>query len=227
MKMAYLQAEGLTKLYRRGNETTVALDGVSFSIERGEMVGIVGRSGSGKSTLMHLLGCLDKPTAGAYWLNGQDVSALPRRRLAAVRNREIGFVFQQFHLIGSLNAVENVELPLMYRGLSARERRARAEECLCRMGLQDRLGHKPSELSGGQQQRVAIARAIAGDPSLLLADEPTGNLDATSAAEVMGCLHALHQSGRTVLIITHDTALANTLPRRMALSQGRLESTSP
>ncbi len=221
--MAYLEVRDLTKVYRRGSETTVALDGVSFSVERGEMVGIVGRSGSGKSTLMHLLGCLDKPTAGRYLLNGRDMSALPRRRLGAVRNREIGFVFQQFHLIGSLNAVENVELPLMYRGVSAKERRRRAEECLCRMGLQDRLGHKPSELSGGQQQRVAIARAMAGEPTLFLADEPTGNLDAVSAAEVMDCLHSLHRSGRTVLIITHDTALASTLPRRISLSQGRLE----
>ena len=221
--MAYLEARGLTKVYRRGSDTTVALDGVSFSVEQGEMVGIVGRSGSGKSTLMHLLGCLDKPTAGQYLLNGRDMSALPRRRLGAVRNREIGFVFQQFHLIGSLNAVENVELPLMYRGLPAKERRRRAEECLCRMGLSDRLGHKPSELSGGQQQRVAIARAMAGEPALLLADEPTGNLDAASAAEVMDCLHALHQSGRTVLIITHDNALAQTLPRCLSLSAGRLE----
>lgn len=220
--MAYLEARQLTKVYRRGDERTVALDGVSFSVEQGEMVAIVGRSGSGKSTLMHLLGCLDKPTAGQYFLNGRDMSALPRRRLAAVRNREIGFVFQQFHLIGSLNAVENVELPLLYRGMSAAQRRARAEECLCRMGLENRLGHKPSELSGGQQQRVAIARAIAGDPALLLADEPTGNLDAESAAEVMACLHRLHQSGRTVLLITHDNALAHTLPRRLALAAGRL-----
>ncbi|MBE6757928.1 MAG: ABC transporter ATP-binding protein [Ruminococcaceae bacterium] len=221
--MAYLKAEKLTKVYRRGSEETVALDAVSFSVEQGEMVGIVGRSGSGKSTLMHLLGCLDKPTAGQYWLNGRDMSTLPRRRLAAVRNREIGFVFQQFHLIGSLNAVENVELPLLYRGTPAKERRRRAEECLCRMGLQDRLNHKPSELSGGQQQRVAIARAMAGDPALFLADEPTGNLDAASATEVMECLHSLHQSGRTVLIITHDTALAETLPRRLLLAAGRLE----
>ena len=221
--MAYLDVRDLRKVYRQGERETVALDGVTFSVEQGEMVAIVGRSGSGKSTLMHLLGCLDSPTAGRYCLNGRDVAVLPRRKLASIRNREIGFVFQQFHLIGSLNALENVELPLLYRGLSAAARRARAEECLCRMGLQDRLQHKPSELSGGQQQRVAIARAVAGDPSLLLADEPTGNLDADSAAEVMDCLHRLHESGRTVLLITHDNALANTLPRRLRLAAGRLE----
>lgn len=221
--MAYLEVHDLRKVYRRGDAETVALDGVSFSVEQGEMAAIVGRSGSGKSTLMHLLGCLDSPTAGSYRLNGRDMSTLPRRKLAAVRNREIGFVFQQFHLIGSLSAVENVELPLLYRGMSAAERRARAVECLCRMGLQDRLTHKPSELSGGQQQRVAIARAVAGDPALLLADEPTGNLDTESTAEVMECLHRLHESGRTVLLITHDNALAATLPRRLRLAAGRLE----
>ncbi len=221
--MAYLEVDGLRKVYRQGERETVALDGVTFSVDQGEMVAIVGRSGSGKSTLMHLLGCLDSPTAGRYCLNGQDVAALPRRKLATIRNREIGFVFQQFHLIGSLSAVENVELPLLYRGISAPARRDRAVECLCRVGLQDRLQHKPGELSGGQQQRVAIARAVAGDPSLLLADEPTGNLDEASAAEVMECLHRLHESGRTVLLITHDNALAATLPRRLRLAAGRLE----
>ncbi len=221
--MAYLEVDGLRKVYRQGDRETVALDGVTFLVEQGEMAAIVGRSGSGKSTLMHLLGCLDSPTAGRYRLNGQDVASLPRRKLAVIRNREIGFVFQQFHLIGSLSAVENVELPLLYRGMSAAARREKAVECLCRMGLQDRLQHKPSELSGGQQQRVAIARAVAGDPSLLLADEPTGNLDASSAAEVMDCLHRLHESGRTVLLITHDNALAATLPRRLRLAAGRLE----
>lgn len=220
--MAYLEAVGLTKIYRQGEREVAALNGISFSVEQGEMVAIVGRSGSGKSTLMNLLGCLDVPTAGHYRLNGQDTATLPRRRLAAVRNREIGFVFQQFHLIGSLTAVENVELPLLYRGVPRGERRRRAEECLCQMGLGDRLHHRPAELSGGQQQRVAIARAMAGDPPMLLADEPTGNLDTESVAEVMESLCSLHHAGRTVLLITHDLSLAAMAPRRVRLSAGQM-----
>lgn len=221
--MAYLEAVGLTKIYRQGERQTAALRDVSFSVEQGEMVAIVGRSGSGKSTLMNLLGCLDLPTVGEYRLGGQDMAKLPLRQLAAVRNREIGFVFQQFHLIGSLTALENVELPLLYRGMSRATRRRRAEECLHLMGLGNRLSHRPSELSGGQQQRVAIARAMAGSPPLLLADEPTGNLDAQSVQEVMACLHRLHQKGHTVLLITHDPALAASMPRCVRLSSGQLE----
>ena len=220
--MAYLEAVGLVKRYRQGGRELAAVNGIDFAVERGEMVAIVGRSGSGKSTLMNLLGCLDSPTAGAYFLGGQNTATLSPRKLAAVRNREIGFVFQQFHLISSLTARENVELPLLYRGVPRHERRRRAEECLCQMGLEDRMGHRPSELSGGQQQRVAIARAIAGRPPLLLADEPTGNLDAESVAEVMDFLHRLHQEGHTVLLITHDNAIAATAPRRVRLEAGRL-----
>ena len=222
MGLAYLEVEDLSKVYRQGARETVALGGVTFSVEEGEMVAIVGRSGSGKSTLMHLLGCLDMPTGGRYWLNGRDMSALPRRKLAAVRNREIGFVFQQFHLIGSLNAVENVELPLLYRGVPKRERYERAVECLCQMGLQDRLHHKPSELSGGQQQRVAIARAIAGEPSLLLADEPTGNLDSKTTKEIMGMFHDLHQQGNTIVLITHDNDIAKQAARVIHILDGQI-----
>ena len=220
--MAYLEAVGLTKLYRQGERQVAAVKDIDLAVERGEMVAIVGRSGSGKSTLMNLLGCLDVPTAGEYRLNGQNTAAMSRRRLAAVRNREIGFVFQQFHLIGSLTALENVELPLLYRGVSRGERRRRAEECLVQMGLADRLHHKPAQLSGGQQQRVAIARAMAGDPPMLLADEPTGNLDAESVAEVMDSLCRLHRAGHTVLLITHDRSIAAMAPRRVRLEAGRL-----
>lgn len=217
--MAYLEAIGLTKTYPRG---TTALRDVSLTVNRGEFVAIVGQSGSGKSTLMNLLGCLDTPTIGEYRLDGRKTASLSPRQLAAVRNREIGFIFQQFHLIGTLDAVENVELPLLYRGVPRAERRRRAEECLRQMGLGDRLHHKPAELSGGQQQRVAIARAVAGDPPLLLADEPTGNLDGACAAEVMETLHRLHRAGRTVLLITHDPALAASAPRRVRLQNGHL-----
>lgn len=220
--MAYLQATGLQKCYRQGGRETAALKDATFSVGRGEMVAIVGRSGSGKSTLMNLLGCLDRPTAGSYRLDGREVAALSRGELAALRNREIGFVFQQFHLVGGLTARENVELPLVYRGLPRADRRRRAEEALACVGLGDRLSHRPAELSGGQQQRVAIARAMVGEPPLLLADEPTGNLDTRSAAEVMAVLHRLHGQGHTVLLITHDTALAASLPRCLQMEDGVL-----
>lgn len=220
--MAYLEAEGLTKIYQDGARATVAVQDATFQVEHGEFVAIVGRSGSGKSTLMHLLGCLDRPTAGTYRLNGQSVAGLSPRQLAAVRNREIGFVFQQFHLIPTLTALENVALPLLYRGVPRRERHERAARCLYEMGLGERLQHKPHALSGGQQQRVAIARAMVGEPSLLLADEPTGNLDTACAQEVMAMLHTLHRSGHTLLLITHDTALANALPRRLTICDGRV-----
>lgn len=220
--MAYLEANGLTKVYGRGDRATAALRGIDLSVERGEFVAIVGQSGAGKSTLMNLLGCLDTPTAGGYQLDGQETATMSRQRLAAVRNREIGFVFQQFHLIGTLDALENVELPLLYRGMPRSERRRRAEACLVQMGLGDRLHHKPTELSGGQQQRVAIARAVAGDPPLLLADEPTGNLDAACAAEVMDALRTLHRAGHTILLITHDAALAASCPRCIRLQNGQL-----
>ena len=220
--MAYIEAVRLGRTFKRGNMVTAALKEATFSVAQGEMVAIVGRSGSGKSTLMNLLGCLDSPTAGSYRLNGQEVARLSRRRLAEVRNREIGFVFQQFHLVGSLTAVENVELPLLYRGLPRSECRHRAEAALYRMGLGDRMNHRPTELSGGQQQRIAIARAVVGNPSLLLADEPTGNLDSAAAADVMRMLRELNRDGRTVLLITHDQTLADALPRRVTLRDGVL-----
>lgn len=222
--MAYLETRGLSKVYRQGVRETAALQEVSLTVERGEFVAIVGRSGSGKSTLMNLLGCLDVPTSGEYRLGGQNVAALSPRRLAAVRNREIGFVFQQFHLISSLDAVENVELPLLYRGVPRAERRRRAEESLRRMGLADRLHHRPAELSGGQQQRVAIARAVVGEPPLVLADEPTGNLDPAMATEVMEVLRQLNRAGHTVLLITHDPVLAAAVPRRVFLKEGQLSA---
>jgi len=220
--MAYMEVEGLTRVYRQKGRQVTALRDVTFSVDRGEMIAVVGRSGSGKSTLMQLLGCLDRPTAGSYRLEGREVTELSVGRLAALRGREIGFVFQQFHLLPTLTALENVELPLLYRGIPRRERRRRAEECLCQMGLAHRLTHMPAELSGGQQQRVAIARAVAGRPPLVLADEPTGNLDRASAAGVMECLRRLHRQGTTLLLITHDEGLAASLPRRLRLAEGRL-----
>ena len=221
--MAYIEAANLGRTFKRGSMVTAALKNATFSVEQGEMVAIVGRSGSGKSTLMNLLGCLDSPTCGSYRLNGQEVARLSRRRLAEVRNREIGFVFQQFHLVGSLTAVENVELPLLYRGVPRSECRHRAEVALYRMGLGDRMHHHPTELSGGQQQRIAIARAVVGNPPLLLADEPTGNLDSSSATEVMTLLRELNRDGHTVLLITHDGALAASMPRRVTLQDGILQ----
>lgn len=220
--MAYVETMGLTKIYGQTERRTAALRGVSLTVEKGEFVAIVGQSGSGKSTLMNLLGCLDVPTAGEYRLNGRNVATLSPAQLAAVRGSEIGFVFQQFHLIGSLDAVENVELPLLYRGMPRAQRRQRAVECLMQMGLGDRLHHKPEEMSGGQRQRVAIARAVAGNPPLLLADEPTGNLDTACAAEVMETLYALNHAGQTVLLITHDPTLAAAAPRRIRLRDGQL-----
>ena len=220
--MAYMEVEGLTRVYRQKGRQVTALRDVTFSVDRGEMIAVVGRSGSGKSTLMQLLGCLDRPTAGSYRLEGREVTELSVGRLAALRGREIGFVFQQFHLLPTLTALENVELPLLYRGIPRRERRRRAEECLCQMGLAHRLTHMPAELSGGQQQRVAIARAVAGRPPLVLADEPTGNLDRASAAGVMECLRRLHRQGTTLLLITHDEGLAASLPRRLRLAEGEL-----
>ena len=220
--MAYMEVEGLTRVYRQKGRQVTALRDVTFSVDRGEMIAVVGRSGSGKSTLMQLLGCLDRPTAGSYRLEGREVTELSVGRLAALRGREIGFVFQQFHLLPTLTALENVELPLLYRGIPRRERRRRAEECLCQMGLAHRLANMPAELSGGQQQRVAIARAVAGRPPLVLADEPTGNLDRASAAGVMECLRQLHRQGTTLLLITHDEGLAASLPRRLRLAEGGL-----
>jgi putative ABC transport system ATP-binding protein len=210
----------VTKTYRTGPVSVDALRGVSLRIGDGEMAAIVGPSGSGKSTLMHIIGCLDVPSAGSYRLAGHDVGALDERRLAEVRNRRIGFVFQQFNLLASLPAWRNVELPLVYTGLDRHERRERALHALDQVGLADRARHRPGELSGGQQQRVAIARALVTQPALILADEPTGNLDSTSTAEVLGLLGDLHRAGRTVVLITHERDVAETAGRTITIRDG-------
>ncbi|AVX20251.1 putative ABC transport system ATP-binding protein [Carboxydocella sporoproducens DSM 16521] len=217
-----IRLEELSKHYQMGKVLVKALNNVSLSISAGEMVGIVGPSGSGKSTLMNILGCLDVPTSGKYFLDGKEVSELDEDELAEIRNRKIGFVFQNFNLLPSLTALENVELPLIYRGIGGAERRKRALEALEKVGLSDRIDHKPVELSGGQQQRVAIARALAGDPPVILADEPTGNLDSRSGREVMEILAQLHQQGKTIIIITHDQNIAARLPRVVRIQDGML-----
>ena len=220
-------ARDLTRHYAVGSEVVRALDGVSFSIARGEWVAIVGQSGSGKSTLMNLVGCLDTPTSGTYLLNGADVRTLPDDALADLRNREIGFVFQTFQLLPRATALANVELPLVYRGIPRAERRARAEEALAAVGLADRMHHRPNELSGGQRQRVANARALVGDPSLLLADEPTGNLDTATGEEIMRLFEELHARGHTLILVTHEPRLAARCPRAIRLSDGRVIADGP
>jgi putative ABC transport system ATP-binding protein len=220
-------AEDLTRHYWVGGEVVRALDGVSFTIGRGEWVAIVGQSGSGKSTLMNLLGCLDTPTSGLYRLNGSDVQGLPDDALADLRNREIGFVFQTFQLLPRASALANVELPLVYRGLPRRERRTRAESALRAVGLANRMTHRPNELSGGQRQRVAIARALVGEPSILLADEPTGNLDSATGEEIMRLFQDLHGRGHTILLVTHEAKLAARCPRAIRLMDGRVVGDGP
>ena len=212
------------KIYRQGGEEIRALDHVSFWVDEGEFVAIIGQSGSGKSTLMNLLGCLDAPTSGSYFLDGQDVSQLGEAELSRIRNREIGFVFQGFNLIPSLGAAENVELPLLYRGIPRAERRQLSRRALQSVGLENRLHHLPSQMSGGQQQRVAVARAIAASPPVLLADEPTGNLDSRSGAEVMGILRRLNGQGKTVVLITHDPGIAGQAGRTVTIQDGRIVS---
>jgi putative ABC transport system ATP-binding protein len=214
--------EHVTKVYRTGSLAVAALRGVSMTIDEGEYVAIMGPSGSGKSTLMHILGCLDVPSGGTYRLAGEDVSGMTEAALASVRNRRIGFVFQQFNLLASMPAWRNVELPLAYAGVGRAERRQRALAALARVGLDDRVDHRPGELSGGQQQRVAIARALVTDPDLILADEPTGNLDSTSAGDVMALMDELHAAGRTLVLITHDADVATAAERIVRIRDGRL-----
>jgi putative ABC transport system ATP-binding protein len=210
----------LTREYDMGSELVRALRGVSLQIQKNEYVAVMGPSGSGKSTLMNLIGCLDTPTSGEYWLNGQKVSDLADDELARIRNKEIGFVFQTFNLLPRANALHNVELPLIYAGLSARTRRDRAAQALERVGLGDRMDHKPNELSGGQRQRVAIARALVNEPSILLADEPTGNLDSTTSGEIMAVFAELHRQGQTVVMVTHEQDIAAHAARVVTLRDG-------
>jgi putative ABC transport system ATP-binding protein len=217
-----IRLEHVAKIYRSGAFAIAALRDVSLTIGEGEYVSIMGPSGSGKSTLMHILGCLDVPTSGRYWLAGEDVSGMDEVALSEVRNRRIGFVFQQFNLLPSLSAWRNVELPLIYAGVARSERRERAVAALERVGLADRVDHRPNELSGGQQQRVAIARALVGDPALVLADEPTGALDSHSARDFMGLLRELHEVGRTLAVITHDADVARNAERVIGIRDGLL-----
>jgi putative ABC transport system ATP-binding protein len=215
-----IELEQVGKLYRTGSIEVEALRGVSLAIARGEYVAIMGPSGSGKSTLMHILGCLDVPTSGRYRLAGEDVGEMDEIELAEVRNRRVGFVFQQFNLLPSLTALRNVEIPLSYAGVSGERRRRRAIEALDRVGLGDRVAHRPGELSGGQQQRVAVARALVTDPDLVLADEPTGNLDSTASAEVLALFDELHRQGRTVVLITHESEVARRAVQIIRLRDG-------
>jgi putative ABC transport system ATP-binding protein len=215
-------AHKLTRDYDMGGEVVRALRGVSFQIQQNEYVAVMGPSGSGKSTLMNLIGCLDTPTGGEYWLNGQKVSALDDDALARIRNKEIGFVFQTFNLLPRATALHNVELPLIYAGLAARERRAQATLALERVGLGDRMAHRPNELSGGQRQRVAIARALVNEPSILLADEPTGNLDSATSGEIMHVFRDLHRQGQTIVMVTHEHDIAAHAARVVTLKDGEI-----
>jgi putative ABC transport system ATP-binding protein len=219
-----IRVRGLTREYVMGSETIQALRGVDLDIPRNEYVAIMGPSGSGKSTMMNMIGCLDTPTAGEYWLNGLEVSRMSDDALARVRNREIGFVFQTFNLLPRASALHNVELPLIYAGVRASDRRERARRALTRVGLGDRMHHKPNELSGGQRQRVAIARALVNDPSILLADEPTGNLDSVTSAEIMTVFADLHRQGQTVVMVTHEADIAAHAHRVVTLLDGQVDS---
>jgi putative ABC transport system ATP-binding protein len=221
---AIIRLEGITREYLMGGERIRALAGVDLAIIRNEYVAIMGPSGSGKSTMMNVLGCLDTPSGGSYWLNGHEVSRMADDDLARVRNREIGFVFQTFNLLPRASALANVELPLVYAGVTSRERRRRAESALTRVGLAERMHHKPNELSGGQRQRVAIARALVNEPSILLADEPTGNLDSTTSVEIMRVFGQLHAQGQTVVLVTHEPDIAAHAHRVVVLRDGLIDT---
>ncbi len=224
MSDAIIRVSGLQRSYVMGSETVHALRGVDLQIRRNEYVAIMGPSGSGKSTLMNLMGCLDTPSAGEYWLNGQEVSRMSDDALARVRNKEIGFVFQTFNLLPRATALQNVELPLVYAGVPSAERRRKAAAALERVGLGARMDHKPNELSGGQRQRVAIARGLVNDPALLLADEPTGNLDSTTTEEILGVFQRLHEQGQTIVIVTHEPDVAQHAERTVVIRDGKVSS---
>jgi len=222
--MNLIEASNITKDYSLGTQTVEALRGVTFGIEQGEFIAIMGPSGSGKSTLMNIIGCLDSPTSGTYHLNQQEVSTLNGDELAGIRNKEIGFVFQTFHLLARNSALDNVMLPLKYAGVSKVDQVNRAKDTLSQVGLESRMNHQPSELSGGQQQRVAIARALVNNPSILFADEPTGNLDSQTGHEVMQLFHNLHKQGQTIILITHENEIAATAQRTIFIKDGLIES---
>ncbi len=225
--MALIQLDNVSKIYEMGGEEIRALDGLDLAVERGEYVAIMGASGSGKSTLMNVVGCLDRPSLGSYHLNETAVEGLNDDELAEIRNREIGFVFQTFNLLARTTALHNVELPLVYSGANRRERRERAMEALRRVGLEDRVSHDPSELSGGQRQRVAVARALVNRPSILLADEPTGNLDSSTSEEIMALFDELHSGGNTVILVTHEPDIAAHAAREVTLRDGKVLEDRP
>ncbi|SLL36964.1 ABC-type antimicrobial peptide transport system, ATPase component [Mycobacteroides abscessus subsp. abscessus] len=222
---ALVEIKNVRKEYTLGGETVTALDNVSFTVNKGDFIAIIGPSGSGKSTLMNMIGCLDTPDSGEYYLDGQNVFSLKSKQLAEVRNHKIGFIFQSFNLLTKQSAFENVELPLVYRGIGSKERKEIALQALKKVGLLERAGHKPTELSGGQQQRVAIARALAGNPPILLADEPTGALDSKTGVEVMNLMKDLNRQGHTIILITHDLEIAKQAKRVIRIQDGRLAET--
>ena len=222
-----VRLEGVCRHYTVGGETVKALDGVSFSINRGEYWAIMGPSGSGKSTLLNILGCLDRPTAGAYWLNGENTATMEDNALSDHRLKNLGFVFQSFHLIPQLTVVENIEMPMFYLGVSPKERRQRAQALAARVGMEHRLKHLPSELSGGQRQRVAVARALANDPAVLLADEPTGNLDSATSVQIMQLFQELHEQGKTVILVTHEPDIAAYAKSHIVVKDGHIQSYEP
>ncbi len=223
MTKSLIDINGVTKRYQLGEQTVFALNGINLTIEKGEYVALMGPSGSGKSTLMNIIGCLDTPTSGDYWLNNKEVSKMSDSALSEVRNAEIGFVFQTFNLLNRMNAIDNVALPLVYSGISKKIREERAKDVLIKVGLGDRMNHKPNELSGGQRQRVAVARALVNKPSILLADEPTGNLDTKTSHEIMALFDEIHQAGNTIVLVTHEEDIAQHAKRIIRLRDGVVE----